>query len=76
MIRCIGRWLSDGSRHAWVLYEQHGQTFLMETTRKRYTMSRPLHEVWEDYRPEYGISSELVSYKYEGANIPPPRATG
>lgn len=54
-------------RHAWVVFRQDGQDYLLETTRKKKKkMLRPLEEVKDRYRPEFSVDRHLKTHVHAG----------
>jgi len=54
-------------RHAWVVFSQDGQDYLLETTRKKKKkMLRPLEEVRDRYRPEFSVDRHLKTHVHAG----------
>jgi len=70
----VGRQLYDDAEipatkgaHAWVVFRREGQEFLLEavaTSASR--MIRPLSAVAAQYRPEYGIGSDMKTFAFAG----------
>jgi hypothetical protein len=58
----------DGHRgHAWVVFRAANGTFLFETVeKKRERMVRPLAEVCDLYRPEFGVDSKRKRFAFNG----------
>jgi hypothetical protein len=58
---------SENSRHAWIVFRQHGVEFLFEpVTRDRAAAIRPLEEVRDDYIPEFGVTATRRRFSFAG----------
>ena len=56
--------------HAWILVREREETFVFETVAKsKARMLRPLVEVRDHYRPEYGVDRERRYYAFYGALV-------
>jgi hypothetical protein len=56
--------------HVWVLLRQNGETFVFEAVAKqRDRMLRPLADVRDRYRPEFGVDRACRRYTFHGALI-------
>jgi len=70
----VGRILVDDAEvpatkggHAWVLFRQNGETFLLEAVATSPNRAvQPLSAVSERYRPEFGVGADLKTFAFAG----------
>ncbi len=67
----VGRWFEceypADSFHAWVVYRDHGEAFLVDGVRKdARTILRPLAAAESDYEPHFSVDHRLARYLYAG----------
>ena len=53
--------------HAWVIFRDNGQTFLLESVAKaKERMVRPLTDAGSQYRPEFGVDRNRKRFAFNG----------
>jgi hypothetical protein len=59
----VGGALQDGEGHAWVTFDQHGKTYILEALRRNVGLKQPRLSVLR-YKPKFSISwdGENISY--------------
>jgi hypothetical protein len=68
----VGQWLEGGGehhdRHAWVVFEQDGQRFLLEAVLKDQSpgMIRPLPDVRREYTPHFSVNASFTMRSHAG----------
>ena len=58
----VGKWHEGG--HAWVLFKQNDQTYLLESTSKTNRIVKPLQEVHAAYQPSFAVDQDFETYRY------------
>lgn len=67
----VGQWFEGGGeehdRHAWVVFEQNGQRFLLEAVSKDETaMIRSLPDVCSEYAPHFSVDAAFTMRSHAG----------
>lgn len=67
----MGQWFEGGGeehdRHAWVVFEQNGQRFLLEAVSKDETaMIRSLPDVCSEYAPHFSVDAAFTMRSHAG----------
>lgn len=58
----------NGGYHAWVVFQQEGQHYLMETVSKTRELISPVEKVQTSYKPTFGVDHHFITYRYEEKN--------